>query len=215
MDGRPAGGVASKGAGRAAGRAADGAAGGAAGGADGGAAGRADGGTAGGADSESAGRAAEGADGKSVGGAAGGAANGADSESAGGAAGGAKTIRVWTEITIILTNSLAYVPKLEKQNKQPGKSFFHSCSTNVIRNATFARRCLQVIGNLRFASPLFGQVCSAKLFKASSHARVCLAAVFGPLGGFSASNFWHLLESRRSEYSTVPAYIIPSFAVKS
>ena len=102
------------------------------------------------------------------------------------------------------------MPKLEKQNRQSGSSSFCSCLTDVIKKATFASCCLQVIGNLRFASPLFGQVCNVKLFKASSHTQVCLATVFGPLGGFLTSNLWRLPESKRSEYSVIPTCIIPA-----
>lgn len=76
------------------------------------------------------------------------------------------------DITIILTNLLAYMLKLEKQSRQAGNSSFYNFPTNVIWNTTFASRCLQVIGNLRVASLLFDQVYSAKLFKASSYTEV-------------------------------------------
>lgn len=78
----------------------------------------------------------------------------------------------WTDKSIILTIVLAYASRLEKESMQPGSSSFHICSTAVIQMATFASRCLQAIGKLRLASPLSGQVHNAKLFKASSHARV-------------------------------------------
>ena len=50
--------------------------------------------------------------------------------------------RVWTNITIILTNLLAYMLKLEKQSRQPKSSFFYSCSTDVILKTTYTSRCL-------------------------------------------------------------------------
>lgn len=56
--------------------------------------------------------------------------------------GGARTIKGWTNKTIILNSLMAYMSKLKKQSKQPGSNFFPSCSTNVIWNVTFASRCL-------------------------------------------------------------------------
>lgn len=117
------------------------------------------------------------------------------------------------DIMIIFTNSLAYVFKLKKRSEQSENSSFYSCSTNVIQNTTFARCYLQVIRNLRPPSPLFSKVCGTKLFKTSSYTQVCLATVFGLLGRFLASNLWRLLESRRSEYFTMLAYIISNFAI--
>ena len=111
------------------------------------------------------GRAASRAAGKTAGGAAGRATSGAASRVVGGAIGktngGATdetncraadrttggvadrvTGGVWTDVTIILPNSLAYTPKLEKQNRQVESSFFYSCPTNVIQNVNFASYCL-------------------------------------------------------------------------
>ena len=48
------------------------------------------------------------------------------------AAGRIGTIGVWIDVTIILTNSLVYVFKLEKLRKQPGSSSYCNCLTNVI-----------------------------------------------------------------------------------
>ncbi len=101
----------------------------------------------------------------------------------------AKTIKVWTNAMIILTNLLVYMPKLEKQSKQPRNSSFCSCLTDVIWNVTSARRYLQVFRNLRLASLLFGQVCSAKLFKTFSYIQVYLAAVPGHFKKFLTNNF--------------------------
>lgn len=116
------------------------------------------------------------------------AANGATSGFTGRTAGKIGIMRIWKDITIISTNFSAYVPKLKKWSKQLGSSSFCGWSTDVIQNATFARRCLQVIGNLRLVSPLFGQVCSAKLFKTLSYTWVILVIVFGPFSRFPASN---------------------------
>ena len=43
-----------------------------------------------------------------------------------------KTIGVWINITIILTNLLSYVFKFKKQSKESGNSFFCNYLTNVI-----------------------------------------------------------------------------------
>ena len=160
------------------------------------------------------GRATDGALDRAIGKTNRGVARGVIAEGAGRAAGGAAG-KVWTDVIIILTYSLVYTPKFEKQNRQPKNSSFYSYLTNVIWNATFASRWLQVIVNLRLTSPLFCQVCSTKLFKFFSYTQVCLAAIFGLFGGFSASNFWRSPESQRSEYFVVPAYIIRSFTVIS
>lgn len=88
----------------------------------------------------------------------------------GGAAGEVRTIRIWTDIMIILTNLSVYVLKLEKENKYPGNSFFYNYSTNINWNANFARHYLQLIDSLRLVNPLLSQVYSVKLFKESLHA---------------------------------------------
>ena len=110
---------------------------------------------AGGATSGAAGRALDRATGETNCGAAGRATSGSADRAACRAAG-----KIWTDVMIILTNLLAYTPKLEKQSRQTKSSSFYSFSTDVIQNATFASHCLQVIGNLRLTNLLFGQ-CNA------------------------------------------------------
>lgn len=120
---------------------------------------------------------------------------------------------IWTDKPIILTIILAYVSRLEKQSMQSGSSSFCISSTDIIQMATFASCCLQGIEKLRLRSPLSGQVCNAKLFKAFSYVRVWSAVVRKPLVKFVASNLWCLLKNRRLEYFIVRTYIIPSFAI--
>ena len=122
---------------------------------------------------------------------------------------------MFTEVTTRSTIVLTHMYKLEKRSWQIGCSSFCSCSTVFIRIATFASRCLQEIGNFRFARLLSGQGCSAKSFKTVSHARICSFVVLGFLVGFAASNLSRSLESRRFEYSVVCSYIIPNLAVIS
>ncbi len=69
---------------------------------------------AGRATGETNGGAASGADGEAAGKAADRAIGGATGKVTGGAAGRVRTIGVWIDVTIILTNSSAYMPKLEK-----------------------------------------------------------------------------------------------------
>lgn len=117
-------------------------------------------------------------------------------------------MRIWTNKIMILSSLLVCMLKLEKQIRQLGNSSFLNCSTNIIWNANFTSRYLQEIKNLKLARLLFGEIYSAKLLKAFSHAQIWLDAILRLFGEFLVSNLLHLLKSKKSEYFVLFIYII-------